>query len=374
MRRVSTPGDLKRFIDLPYRMHARDPNWVPPLRMEVAGLLDRARNPFFEHGTAEYFIAERGGQVVGRIAAIHNRLHNEVHQDKVGFFGFFECAEDQVVADALLAAAERWVRDAGLDVLRGPASFSVNDECGLLVDGFDTPNVVMMPHNPPYYQKLLERANFTGAKDLLVYEGGNAAHPIPAPERLVRAVKLMLERHGVVLRPLDMKRFKAEIDIIKRIYNQAWEKNWGFVPMTDAEIDLLAKNFKPVIIPEMVIFAEHAGVPVGFGLAIPDLNEALRTNRGGGTVKGALLILWWMFRKKFTRARIPLLGVIPEFRGKGLDSALYHQVWSKAGDRGIGWGEAGWILEDNPAMKLGLEKMGFVVYKTYRMYDRPVRA
>lgn len=342
--------------------------------MEVGALLDRAKNPFFEHATAEYFLAERGGEVVGRIAAIHNRLHNEVHEDTVGFFGFFECIDDQQVATALLAEAERWVKAQGLTVLRGPASFSVNDECGLLVDGFQTPNVVMMPHNPRYYQQLLERAGFRKAKDLLAYEGGNAARPVPTPERLVRAVKLTLERYGVVLRPLDRKRFKAEVDLIKTIYNQAWEKNWGFVPMTDAEIDLLAKNFKPVIIPEMVIFAERNGVPVGFGLAIPDLNEALRTNRNGGILKGALLILWWMFRKKFTRARVPLLGVVPEFRGKGLDSALYHQVWSKAGDQGIGWGEGGWILEDNPAMKLGLEKMGFVVYKTYRMYDRPVSA
>jgi GNAT superfamily N-acetyltransferase len=353
-------------------MHARDPNWVPPLRMEVAGLLDRSKNPFFQHASAEYFLAERGGTAVGRIAAIHNRLHNEVHEDKVGFFGFFECADDQPASDALLAAAEAWVRAQGLDTLRGPASFSVNDECGLLVDGFDTPNVVMMPHNPPYYQRLIEGAGFIKAKDLLAYEGGNAAHPVPTPERLVRAVQLTLDRYGVVLRTLDMKRFEAEVGLIKTIYNQAWEKNWGFVPMTDAEIDLLAKNFKPVIIPDMVIFAERNGVPVGFGLAIPDLNEALRTNRNGGIIKGALLILWWMLRKKFTRARVPLLGVVPEFRGKGLDSALYHQVWSKAGDQGIGWGEGGWILEDNPAMKLGLEKMGFVVYKTYRMYDRKV--
>jgi GNAT superfamily N-acetyltransferase len=355
-------------------MHARDPNWVPPLRMEVATLLDRAKNPFFQHATADWFLAERDGQVVGRIAAIHNHLHNEVHEDKVGFFGFFECVDDQGVATRLLAEAERWIRERGLDTLRGPASFSVNDECGLLVDGFATPNVVMMPHNPRYYQRLIEGAGFTKAKDLLAYQGGNAAHPVDTPDRLKRAVRLILERYGITVRTLDMSRFEAEVDLIKKLYNEAWEKNWGFVPMTDAEIELLAKNFKPVIIPQMVIFAEQQGRPVGFGLAIPDLNEALRTNRNGGIVKGALQILWWKLRKKFTRARIPLLGVIPEFRGKGIDSALYHEVWAKAGTVGIGWGEGGWILEDNPAMKLGLEKMGFVVYKTYRMYDRAVRA
>lgn len=354
-------------------MHQRDPNWVPPLRMEVGSLLDQKKNPFFEHATAEYLLAERDGAVVGRIAAIHNRLHNEIHGDKVGFFGFFECEDDPKTAALLLDAAERWVKAEGMTVLRGPASFSVNDECGLLVDGYDTPNVVMMPHNPPYYAKLLERAGFAKAMDLLAYEGGNADHPVDTPERLKRAVRITLERNGITLRKLDIKHFAAEVDLIKKLYNEAWEKNWGFVPMTDAEIDLLAKNFKPVIIPEMVTFAEKDGRPIGFGLAIPDLNEALRTNRDGGIVKGALAILWWMFRKKFTRARIPLLGIIPEFRGKGLDSALYHEVWSKAGEIGIGWGEGGWILENNPAMKLGLEKMGFRVYKTYRMYDRAVK-
>ena len=172
VRRVETPGDLKRFIDLPYRMHARDPNWVPPLRMEVATLLDQKKNPFFAHGAADYFIAERGGQVVGRIAAIQNHLHNEVHEDKVGFFGFFECVDDQQVAKKLFEIAEDWIASKGLDTLRGPASFSLNDECGLLVDGFETPNVVLMPHNPPYYQRLIEGAGFTKAKDLLAYEGG----------------------------------------------------------------------------------------------------------------------------------------------------------------------------------------------------------
>ncbi|HET7040671.1 MAG TPA: hypothetical protein VFI13_01570, partial [Gemmatimonadales bacterium] len=178
-------------------MHQRDPNWVPPLRMEVGSLLDRKKNPFFEHATAEYFTAERDGTVVGRIAAIHNRLHNEIHGDRVGFFGFFECEDDPRTAALLFAAADGWIKARGLDTLRGPASFSVNDECGLLVDGFDTPNVVMMPHNPPYYRRLVEGAGFVKAKDLLAYEGGNADHPVDTPERLKRAVRITLERQGI---------------------------------------------------------------------------------------------------------------------------------------------------------------------------------
>ncbi|HEX6106756.1 MAG TPA: hypothetical protein VFZ26_14305, partial [Gemmatimonadales bacterium] len=206
----------------------------------MQALLSRDKNPFFEHAEAEYFLAERGEKVVGRIAAVSNRLHNETHGDRVGFFGFFETVHDQAVADALFAAAAGWCRSRGHDVLRGPASFSVNDECGLLVDGFDTPPTVMMPHNPPYYVELVERAGFRKAKDLLVYQGGAMDRYVPVPERLARGTELIRRRQGITLRPLDMKRFDADIEAIKRIYNSAWEKNWGFVPLTERELDHLA--------------------------------------------------------------------------------------------------------------------------------------
>jgi GNAT superfamily N-acetyltransferase len=341
--------------------------------MDVSTILDRKKNPFFEHAEAEYFLAERDGRVVGRVAANHNALHNSTHGDKVGFFGFFEAIDDQAVADALLRACEDWIRARGLDTLRGPASFSVNDECGLLVDGFDTPNTLMMPHNPTFYPRLLERAGFVKAKDLLAYQGGALDRVVPTPERLARAVSLIMQRNGITLRQIDMKRFNAEVDLIKKLYNDSWEKNWGFVPMTDHEIDHLAKQFKPVVIPELVVFAVKDGRAIGFGLALPDLNEVLRTNRNGALIPALFRILWKLKMKKLTRARIPLLGVTKEFRGLGVDAALYHWIWSKAGERGIGWGEGGWILEDNPGMNQGLLKMGFTVYKTYRLYDRPVR-
>ena len=368
-------ADLDAFVALPYRLHAADPCWVPPLRMDVYTLLDRKKNPFFDHGEAEYFLAERGGTTVGRIAAISNRLHNETHEDKVGFFGFFECENDQAVADALFDAAATWLRARGFDTMRGPASFSVNDECGLLVDGFDTPPTLMMPHNPPYYEALVEHAGFRKAKDLLVYQGGDLKMQAykPVHERLTRAVEIMKTRMGVTLRPLDMKHFDQEIELVKSLYNKAWEKNWGFVPMTEHEIDHLAKQFKPVIVPDLLTFAEKDGVPVGFALAIPDFNVVFRTNRQGRLTPWVVIrLLWALKREKIRRARIPLLGVVPEFRGRGLDSVLYHWIWTKAAEHGIYWGEGGWILEDNPAMNLGLTKMGFTVYKTLRMYDRPL--
>jgi GNAT superfamily N-acetyltransferase len=333
-------------------------------------LLSRTRNPFFEHGKAEYFIAVRDGAVVGRIAAISNQLHNETHDDRVGFFGFFECIDDQAVADALFEVAGNWCRDLGHDTLRGPASFSVNDECGVLVDGFETPPTLMMPHNPRYYIGLLERAGFTKAKDLWVYQGGTEDHYVPVPERLAKATELIRQRQGITLRPLNLKDFQGEVERIKELYNSAWEKNWGFVPMTEHEIDHLAEQFKPVVIPELVPMAEKDGKLIGFGIVLPDLNVVLRKNRSGRLFPVILQLLWALKTKRIRRARILLLGIVPAYQGKGIDAMLYHWIWTRSGERGIYWGEAGWILEDNAAMNAGLEKMTFRVYKTYRLYDR----
>ena len=364
--------DLRRFIDLPYQLHARDPVWVPPLRRDVELLLSRTRNPFFEHAEAEYFIAERGGRVVGRIAAISNRLHNETHDDRVGFFGFFECIDDQRVADALLNTAAEWCRERHHDVLRGPASFSVNDECGLLVDGFESSPTLMMPHNPRYYIRLIERAGFSKVKDLWVYQGGSEERYVPVPERLARGTELIRQRQGITLRALNLKEFDAEVERIKELYNAAWEKNWGFVPMTEHEIDHLAAQFKPVVIPELVPMAEKDGKLIGFGIALPDLNVVFRRHRSGRLFPMIIDLLWSLRMKRIRRARILLLGVHPEYRGKGIDAMLYHWIWTKSAQRKIYWGEAGWILEDNPAMNAGLEKLTFKVYKTYRLYDRPL--
>ncbi len=364
--------DLKRFIDLPYRLHARDPVWVPPLRRDVVSLLSRTKNPFFEHAVAEYFIAERGGEVVGRIAAISNRLHNETHGDRVGFFGFFETIDDQEVASALLDTAAEWCRARNHDLLRGPTSFSVNDECGLLVDGFESPPTLMMPHNPRYYVALVEQAGFRKAKDLWVYQGGTEEHYVPVPERLARGTELIRQRQRITIRSLKMKDFQGEVERIKELYNAAWEKNWGFVPMTEHEIDHLAEQFKPVVIPELVPMAEKDGKLIGFGIALPDLNVVFRRHRSGRLFPMVLDLLWSLKMRRIRRARILLLGVHPDYRGKGVDAMLYHWIWIRSGERQIYWGEAGWILEDNPAMNAGLEKMTFRVYKTYRLYDRTI--
>ncbi|MEO8202083.1 MAG: GNAT family N-acetyltransferase, partial [Gemmatimonadota bacterium] len=253
-----------------------------------------------------------------------------------------------------------------------PASFSTNDECGLLIDGFDKPPTLMTPHNPPYYMGLLDRAGFVKAKDLLMYEGGSMEHFVPVPERLTRAVDVMMKRAGVTLRPLNMKDFKAEVERVKVLYNACWEKNWGFIPMTDHEIDHLATQFKPVVVPDQVVFAMKDGKEIGFALALPDFNVVFQKNRKGRMFTVVLKLLWALKMKTIRRARVLLLGVLPEYRGKGIDSALYHWIWTKSGDHGMYWAEGGWLLEDNPAIRLGLEKMTFTHYKTYRLYDRVV--
>ena len=367
MRPVETAADLKSFIAFPYRLHRGDPYWVPPLRMDVRKLLSEQKNPFFQHGTVQHFLAERTRDgVVGRITAIHNRRHNEFHNDSVGFFGFFDCIDNQAVANPLFAAAADWLKKQGLDTMRGPASFSTNDECGLVVDGFNTPATILNPHNPRYYMDLIEYAGFTKAMDLYQFQTVNPQ----IPERLVRGARLIMKRKKITLRSLNMKRFDDEVEKIKQIYNAAWESNWGFIPMTNEEIDHMAKDLKPVVVPDLVVFVEREGKPIGFAAALPDLAVALRSNPSGRLFPGIIKVLWQS--RKIKRIRILLLGLLEEYRNTGADALMYHWIWEKGYALGYRWAEAGWILENNTAMKNGLVRLGFDPYKTLRFYDKPL--
>ena len=363
---VESKRDLEAFIAFPYELHRNDPLWTGPFRFEVRTLLSAKDNPFWEHATAQHFLARSGNRVVGRISAIENKSHNEIHKDKVGFFGFFDSIEEPAVAHALFDAAGAWLRGRGLDVMRGPASPSLNDEAGLLVDGFEHKPVIMMPHNPRYYPRLVEGAGFQKAKDLYAFQNIQRDYP----ERLKRGVALLEKRYGFTVRTLDMKNFERDIEIVKKVYNRAWEHNWGFVPMTDHEIDHLAKQFKPVIVPEMVVFAEHKGEVVGMAVALPDFNIAYKKNPSGKVFPGLLKVFWTIKFADIGRARVLILGTVPEWRGKGVDALMYKRIWENGNARGYMWCEGGWVLEDNAAMKNGLEGIGFAVYKTYRLYDR----
>jgi GNAT superfamily N-acetyltransferase len=334
--------------------------------MDIVTVLSRTRNPFFEHAQAEYFLAEQDGTVVGRIGAIRNDAHGTFHpaEKHVGFFGFFECVDDQGVADALFAAAAGWLRGQGLTVMRGPASPSTNDECGLLVDGFDTPPCVMNPHNPRYYVPLVERAGFVKVMDLLCYEGSG-----DPPRRLIEGARKMAERFKIRLRSLNMKRFDEEVALIKEVYNAAWEKNWGFIPMTDHEIDHLAHALKPVVVPKLVVFAEIEGKVIGMGVSIPDFNVALKHNPSGRLFPFGLLKILW-YRRRISRIRTLILGVLPAYRRTGADALMFDWTWREGNKLGYYWGEASWLLETNAAIRNGMERMGFHVYKTLRMYDK----
>jgi len=357
---------LDLFVELPYRLHRGNPNWTPLLRRDARALVDERRNPTYRHADRRLFLARAGERVVGRVAAIHDRLHLETHGDGAGFFGFFESVDEQAVASVLFDAAADWLRGRGLVTLRGPMNPSINDEVGILVDGFSTPSVLMMPHNPPYYPRLVEAAGFRKAKDVLAFQNTHTT----LPERLVAATDLARHRYGVVCRPLRMKRFAEEVALVKRLFNAGWQRNWGYLPLTDQEVDYLAAQLKPLVVPELVAFAERDGEPVGFAAAVPDFNVALRKNPSGRLFPGILKVMW--AARRIHRLRVLLLGMLPEWQGKGIDAVLYRHVWEEGRKKGFDWAEAGWILEDNHPMINGLLRMGFEVYKTYRIYERPL--
>ena len=369
VRAVPPQGrEFSPFLELPYRLHQNLPNWVPPLRDDVKLMFDRKKNPFFEHAEVEQWVAEKDGAVVGRIAAITNRAHNEFHGDKVGFWGFWECENDAETARALFDTAERWLAARGMDTMRGPVNFSTNDDCGLLVTGFDRPPYLLMPHNPPYYEALALGAGFVKAKDLLAF----LHTPPTVNEFMDRAADRVVRRTGVRTRPFDLKHFDREVNLVRDIYNSAWEKNWGFIPMTDHEITHMAKQLKPVVVPEIIRFAMIGDKTVAFGLALPNVNLVLAKLGGNLTLPGILQLLFGA--KKLKQVRLLTLGVLEGHRGLGIDQVLYRDSIAAAMKLGITQAEYSWMLEDNPAILRPLERMGAVHDKTYRIYDRPVRA
>lgn len=364
---VTTAKDLDAFARLPWKIYRGDPNWVAPLLGDFKKLFDTARHPFHQHSEVQPFLARRNGEVVGRVAAIWNRNHQRFHGEDTGFFGFFESIDDREVAAALIDRAQAWLKERGLSTLRGPASFSSNEEWALLIDGFDGPPKVMMTYNPRYYMGLLESCGFNKAKDVVAYY---LDCNVP-PERLVRGAGLATRRNpDVTLRGLNMKSFSSELAIVRRIYNEAWEKNWGFVPMTDAEIDHMAKELKPVIDPDLVLFAEKAGRPIAFSLVLPDLNEALRHANGRLFPFGLIKLLW--YARRIHTLRVLTLGITPEHRHTGVDALLYLEIFRRGARKGFTAGEFSWMLEDNLAIRKPMENLGARVYRTYRLYERPI--
>lgn len=367
VRPVRTSSDTKKFINFYYELYRNDPNFVPPLRMDREKLIDKKKNPFYKHSTMEMFLAEREGKIIGRIAGIVNDNHNKEHQDKVGFFGFFECINEQEVANALFTEAKNFLRAHGMNAMRGPANPSVNDEYGLLVEGFDSSPVVLMTYNPQYYITLCEQYGLKKEKDLYAYL---LNQDTVYTEKFIRANEIVKKRNNLTFRSINMKDFQNEVKRIKEIYNSAWQYNWGAVPMTNEEFDALAADLKPVVEPELVIMAESHGKPIGFALSLPDINVRLKENTNGGLIGGLLRLL--VFRKKVNLVRIIVLGVVPEHKMSGAAGVLFFETALRAKKLGYQYGEASWILEDNVMMNRAAETMQGKRYKTYRIYQMDI--
>lgn len=361
---VETPKQKKQFIHFPWKIYAGDMMWVPPLLMDVKEKLS-PKFSFFEFGSMQMFLAVRDGEVVGRIAALQNDLYNKEHEDKTGFFGFFECIDDQNVANLLFDTAKKWLQERGRDIMHGPASPSSNHDYGLLVKGFADPPKLGMTYNPPYYQDLVENYGFKKTQGLFAYKID--ANRVMEDPKMVRGNRIVRERTGVKIRNINMKDLKNEINILRKIYNEAWEKNYGFVPMTDKEIDEYAAGFKQIAEPSLIFFAEIDGKPVGTALSLLDYNYVFK--QMNGRLFPFNFIKMFTQKKHITWARVMLLGILPKYRGKGLDAVLYYETVRAAQALGVEYGEASWILEDNAMMRRGMELIKGEIYKTYNVYE-----
>jgi GNAT superfamily N-acetyltransferase len=368
IRTVRGLGSRKRFVDLPYRLHAGTP-WVPHLKLERHAFLTRALNPYFRHGEAEYFLAWRDGRVVGRVSAQVDHAFNEYHGSRQGMFGFLEFEEDPEVLDALLAAAERWLRGRGCEQMVGPMDFSINDESGVLVEGFERQPLVRQPWHPPYYQRLCEGAGLEKAMDLfswkLQIESRESGDLLPILFELDEKAR---SEHGVTFRKMTRRGLRADMDRFAEVYNAAWSQNWGFVPYSKQDLDAEAINLQLVYSPGWFMVAEKDGETIAVAITVMDINQVLKKMNGRLFPTG-----WWHYLNRnriVDRVRVGFLGVKPEYQHTGVAAALYVEHFETAAVSPLKRGEAGWILETNEAMNRGLEAMDGEIVKKYRVYQR----
>jgi ribosomal protein S18 acetylase RimI-like enzyme len=362
--------DILRFLNVSYPIYRDDPNWVAPLLMDLKKVFTD-ENPLFQHARMQLWVARKDGRDVGRIAAIVDEHYNKLGKKKSAFFGFFESMDDLAVSHALFQAVFDWARQQNLELVLGPMNPTTNDECGLLIEGFNSPPVFMMTYNPRYYLSLLDREGFRKAKDLLAFHIDLSTIPM---DRLTKiAAKLRQRNPGLVFRPVLRKTLDQDIVKVKEVYNAAWEQNWGFVPMTDAEVDFMAKRLKPLLMEGLIWLVEDGKEPVGFLLALPDYNPAMQPLRGHLATPKLLGFLPYLLGwKRPTRTRVLTLGVKEKYRSKGLESAMLIEGLKVGFDAGVRESEASWILEDNLMMCRVLEAIGGKPYKKYRIYEREV--
>jgi len=368
---VSSRRDRDAFIKFPWRIYRDDPAWVPPLIIERKQFLDR-KHPFYEHGDAALFLARRGGEIVGRIMASDDTRYNAIHESNVGCFGLFECIDDVDLARALFDAADTWLKQKGRTEMIGPIDYSTNYVCGLLIDGFEHPATLLTAHNPPYYERLIERSGFAKEKDWYAWWFSEFSE---SAKRLRNIAAARAGKHGLTIRQIDKKKIEEESRRIISVFNQAWEKNWGYVPFTEAEAVHMARELKPLIVPAGTLIAEISGAPVGFVLAVPDINVALRHLKNGrlttfGLPIGLAKLLY--YQKKIRTGRLVALGILEKYRRAGIAEMLVLDVIDAAFQRGYTGAELSMTLEDNVMVNRFIEAMGAKRYKTYRIYRRAI--
>jgi GNAT superfamily N-acetyltransferase len=367
IKTVRSKKDMTAFIKFPWSIYKDDPCWVPPLIMDRKKLFNRNKNPFFRHAEMELFLAYSNGKIVGRIAAITNENHNKFHNDNLGFFGFFESINDPNVSNLLLNRVKTWLKERGKEGMIGPMNPSTNDEAGLLIDGFNTPPFVLMCHNPKYYQELLENYGLIKAKDL--YAWYIDADKVTITEKMARVSSKICESTGLILRNIKLKNLKSELKLIKEIYNNAWSRNWGFVPLTNEEINHIAADLKQIADEDLLLLAEKNGTPIGFSVTIPNINEILIKMPSGKLFPTGFFKLMTGI-KKVRSVRVILLGIVKEYQSQGIGSLFYIETFKRAVNKGIKNGEMSWILEDNYTMNRAIESFGSKLYKTYRIYQQ----
>lgn len=367
MKRIQSKKEVTEFIDFPWKIYKNDSYWIPPLKVDLREKLDKRKNPFFEHAEMDLFLAYKDGEIVGRIAAIIDRNHNEFHNEKVVFFGFYESMNDLETCQLMLNQVAEWGRERGMTILRGPMSLSMNDECAFLLEGFDSPPFFMMPYNPPYYLELMEKSGMKKAKDLYAFF---MTQNREITKRIDEIVARFKKESQVVIRTVNMKKLDEEAKKITFVYNNAWEKNWGFVPWTEREMEFMVKKLRLIADPKLVLLAEKDGKPVGFGFGLPNYNEVLK--KMNGRITPLTLIRFLIFRGKIKSMRAMVFGVLKEYRNTGLSYYLYSEMEKNAIEQGYESCEMSWQLEDNEPVNRFCTSIGGRIYKKYRIYEKNI--
>ncbi|KAA3436949.1 GNAT family N-acetyltransferase [Rufibacter hautae] len=366
---VNSKRLLKAFIDFPHQLFQGDPNYVPELFLGQWDLLTPGKHPFHEHSAVQPFLACEGKKIVGRIAAVLNRNHNQTNNEKDGFFGFFDCIDNQDVANLMFSEVAKWLKTQGAETMIGPVNPSTNETCGMLVEGFDSPPVVMMTYNKPYYLRLLENAGLNKKVDLIAYQFTQGYNE--RPFRMTKVLEERLDRKGIKIRKISLKNFKEEVAKIREVYNKAWDQNLGFVPMTPQEFDHMAKDMKMILDPDFCMVAEHEGEIIGFSLSVPDINQILINVKKGRLLPTGIFKLLFK-KKKINGLRIIALGVLEGYRKLGIEACFYGHAMEQFKKKNMKMAEASWILENNTLMNQGLLNMDAKPYKKYRIYQKAI--